>query len=166
MKLFISLLAFTVPTFAHSFPTVGDQATYALNGSIEGTQIMEVISVDLEKGTLLARETTASFGRVQTHDHVRNIADEKKTVEASSSAEACAKFGGFLPGNVSVLEAISVLGQNLSTCHVKETHTSNSGQRITDLWFGDVPFGILKAESQGPGASNHLTVTLTGFKKQ
>ena len=160
---FVTLAMFTtialLNTSAFAFPTVGDNAVYSVQQTanaqtINAEMTSTVMAVDTVKDTI----TVSSLLNGSTTTETKSLSD---LMNYYNLVDQCQSVGG-------ITESISAASTSISTCHIHQDLSSDTGPVSGDIWFGKIPFGIVKSVvNQGtPTGTSTQTMLLKSFKSQ
>lgn len=135
---------------AYAYPEIGTRAEYtgtvtlADGSSLPYAKSLEVTAFD---ETLKEWVITEEVSIDQTKSTDTDDADEKDLFTPDMYkmiAQSCLTAGG-------VLEKITVAAGEFDTCKMTSTYMDEDVQESTEVWWGDVPFGIVKKISHDDG---------------
>lgn len=168
MKMLILASLFTFGSLdVSAFPIVGDSAMYASGvGTQAVTTESKIIAID-GLGGYTKKDTTTIGSESLTVINVVSPSAAQSAVLlmlSSSSEEKCQNLVNGVANATAILETKLVAGNLMQLCHTHYELSQSEGSNATsDMWYGDVPFGLVEGRTNR--SSGSFSSVLVSFIK-
>lgn len=148
---FATIAILNTSAFA-AFPSVGDSATYDVQQEISGqtikgemTSTITAISADEETATVMTTVNGVSQGT------------QEKSVDELQGlymlVDQCSDVQG-------TIETVTTASRPIRSCLLHQELNNESGPVTGDIWFGKIPFGIVKSVVKQTSSTGSMTQTM------
>ena len=163
LKIGLCLFCFQMIT-AEAFPNVGDEVVLKLFSSQSGVTIQKqtVLEVDLVNQRFKYQEKIEKDNSVHVQVIVDDISSYSVLIHSVDSLTNCQAL--VTPGAhaSSEIKELLILGKMQRACHLHQILGSDTHQMI-DVWFGKVPFGMMKEKISSDDPNQSTEVEMLGY---
>ena len=150
--------------YAEAFPNVGDEVILKLFSSQSGVTIQKqtVLEVDLVNQRFKYQEKIEKDNSVHVQTITDDISSYSVLIHSVDSLANCQAL--IIPGiqASSKVEEMMILGKMQKSCHLHQILGSETHQMI-DVWFGKVPFGMMREKISSDDPSQSTEVEVLGY---
>lgn len=160
MKLILmSLVSALMATTALAMPKVGDVVNYNFTISQQGQNTNGTVKQTITtfvNGMYNVETTYEANGQTQVQNNQRKPENMIDDATINAVLSNCAAYNG-------KLETVTVPAGTFNTCSIPNNENNQKG----DIWFGAVPFGVVKMISTNAnGRQTYMELTSFQFGKQ